>query len=90
MNKPAETSNAYVGGPGVPPPMVEYFVYANGQQSGPYNMAQLAQMAKSGALTKETFVWKNGMQDWMVAGSVVELGKFFTTNTPPPPPMGMK
>lgn len=90
LNKPAETSNAYVGGPGVPPPMVEYFVYANGQQSGPYNMAQLAQMAKSGALTKETFVWKNGMQDWMVAGSVVELGKFFTTNTPPPPPMGMK
>ncbi len=70
-----------------PPPMpqVEFMVSVNGQQSGPYNMQQLQQLAQNRQLTKETYVWKNGMAGWEFAGNVPELSALFNSNTPPPP-----
>ena len=70
-----------------PPPMSEWFIYSNNQQSGPFAMNQLQQMVTMGSVTKETYLWKNGMSNWMPAGQIVELAPLFVTNTPPPPPM---
>ena len=74
-----------------PPPMpnVQYMVSANGQQAGPFGMAQLQQMAQSGQLTLQTYVWKQGMAQWELAGSVQELAGLFAPSCPPPPPSGM-
>ena len=74
-----------------PPPMpnVQYLVAANGQQTGPFNMQQLQQMYQSGQLTMQTYVWKQGMTQWELAGNVQELSTIFTTPTPPPVPGGV-
>ena len=71
-----------------PPPMpnVQYMLAVNGQQMGPYGMAQLQQMAQMGQLTKETYVWKQGMAQWELAGNVQELSTLFAPSCPPPPP----
>ena len=72
--------------PPPPPAMSQYMVYDNGQQTGPFSIPQLQQMIAAGTLTKQTYVWKNGMANWEYAGSVVDLSSLFVTNTPPPPP----
>ena len=77
------------GAMNTPPPIpnVQYHISVNGAQAGPFNMQQLAQMAQSGQLTPQTYVWKQGMVNWELAGNVAELALLFTApNTPPPPP----
>ena len=68
-----------------PPPMaqVQYYVNINGQNVGPCGMQQLQQMAQSGQLTKTTYVWKNGMANWELAGNVAELAVCFGSVPPP-------
>jgi hypothetical protein len=72
-----------------PPPMpnVQYHISVNGQQMGPFQMPQLQQMAQSGQLTQQTYVWKPGMANWEFAGNVSELASLFSMGTPPPPPV---
>lgn len=74
-----------------PPPMPEvaYFVALNGQQSGPYKMPQLQQLAQGGQLTPQTLVWKQGMPQWTAASTIQELEQLFNVSegtTPPPMP----
>ncbi|MCF6243099.1 MAG: SPFH domain-containing protein, partial [Bacteroidales bacterium] len=69
-----------------PPPATQYFVSVNGQQAGPFDMNTLQQMITQGQLTKETFVWKQGMQGWLAAGQVPEVASLFGAVPPPPPP----
>lgn len=76
-----------------PPPIpnVVYYVVQNGQATGPFDISELSKMTSSGALTKETLVWKQGMSDWVRAGTVQELQSVFgctahpTPNVPPVP-----
>lgn len=73
-----------------PPPMpaaLQVYVYLNGQQSGPFDMPVLQQMAGQGSLTPSTLVWKAGMPQWAAAQTVPELAPLFTSATPPTPPM---
>ena len=65
-----------------PIPTIAYYVAVNGQQSGPYDMASLAQMAANGGLKKDSLVWKTGMAGWVPAMEVQELASLFL-NTPP-------
>lgn len=71
-----------------PPPMpnVQYMVSANGQQSGPFGMQQLQQLVQTGQLTPQTYVWKQGMAQWELAGNIQELASLFAPACPPPPP----
>jgi hypothetical protein len=70
-------------------PNVQYFVAQNGQQVGPFNMQQLQQLAQSGQLSQQTYVWKQGMANWDLAGNVRELSMLFAPPMPgaTPPPM---
>lgn len=55
---------------------MEYFIIdKNGQQAGPFSLAQLIQQG----ITPETLVWKQGMEDWTPAWKVEEL----KNNIPP-------
>ena len=69
-----------------PPPQVLYNISVNGQQSGPFGWQQLQQMVQSGQITKDTYVWKQGMANWELAGNVQELSSLFGAVPPPPPP----
>ena len=70
----------------VPPPIptVAYHVAINGQAAGPFDISVLAQMATSGQLTADSLVWKNGMAQWVKAGTVDELQGIFITIPPIP------
>ena len=72
-----------------PPPLpeIQYMLSNNGQQFGPFNMAQMSQLVQSGQMTKQTYVWKQGMASWELAGNVMELAPLFApVQAPPPPP----
>ena len=68
-----------------PPPQIQYNISINGQTAGPFNWQQLQQLVQTGQLTANTYVWKNGMTGWEVAGNVLELISLFG-QTPPQPP----
>ncbi len=69
-----------------PPPATQYLLAVNGQQTGPFNMQQLQQLVMNGQLQNNTFVWKQGMQNWAEAGQIMELQGLFSAMPPPPPP----
>lgn len=69
-----------------PAPQSQYFVAVNGQQSGPFSIPQLQQLAQQGQINAQTMVWKQGMAGWDVAGNVAELASLFAPATPPTPP----
>ncbi len=74
--------------PGAPVSNVQYMVSINGQQWGPYPMPQLQQLVQQGQLTPQTYVWAQGMSQWMPAGQVPELASLFQpAGAPVPPPM---
>ena len=68
-----------------PPPITQYFIALNGQQSGPFPLLQLHQMAQNGSFTKDHHVWKQGMPEWILAIDEQDLAKLFSTVPPPPP-----
>jgi len=74
-------------GPGGPPPLPSaaqaFYVGLNGQQSGPFDLNTLKQMGRSGQITRETLVWRDGMAEWAAAGGLAELAGLFG---PPPLP----
>ena len=75
-------------GMNTPPPMpqIQYTLNVNGQNMGPFNMQQMQQMVQNGQMTRQTYVWKQGMAGWELAGNVQELATLFGA-VPPPPPM---
>ncbi len=72
----------------MPPPIptVAYHVAVNGQATGPFDLSVLTQMAAAGQLTADSLVWKNGMAQWVKAGTVDELKNLFANAMPPIPP----
>jgi membrane protease subunit (stomatin/prohibitin family) len=69
-----------------PPPLPgQWFVGADGQKRGPFDLDALRAQAGSGALSADTLVWKSGMSGWLPAGQVPEVAAILAT-TPPPLP----
>ena len=74
---------------GAPPPVpgaVNYYVAVGGQQSVPFDLNTLKQMATLGQITKDTLVWKQGMDQWSSAGAQSDLSNIFGAVPPPLPP----
>ena len=86
MNQMGQNINQQQNTP-PPPPQIQYSVSVNGQTAGPFNLQQLQQMVQNGQLTQNTYVWKQGMSGWELAGSVQELASLFGAVPPPPPPV---
>jgi membrane protease subunit (stomatin/prohibitin family) len=68
-----------------PVPQLQYTVLINGQNSGPFNLQQLQELVVNGQLTKNTYVWKQGMAEWEIVGNIQELVVLFAMIPPPPP-----
>lgn len=76
--------------PVAPPPMptttvVGYFVGVGGKQAGPFDLNTLGDHVRDGSLTRQTLVWKPGMQAWQPAEGVDELKSLFASMPPPLP-----
>ena len=68
-----------------PVPTIAYYVAVNGQATGPYVLNVLQQMAVANQFTSDSLVWKNGMAEWVKAGTVDELKTMFVVMPPIPP-----
>ena len=65
--------------------MKTYYVRINNESQGPFSLDELQNLS----ISREIYVWKQGMNDWMQAKDVVELGPILQKATPPftaPPP----
>ena len=73
-----------------PPPQAPvgaaWFVATNGQQTGPFNDAQVQQQIASGQINATTQVIRQGQTQWQQASACPELASLLTTYAPPPPP----
>ena len=87
MNQMGQNINQNQQNPPPLPTSVSYFIVLNGQQAGPFSMAELTQLVSNSQLTKETHVWKAGMGNWEKAESVPDLSMLFTHVPPPIPPI---
>lgn len=77
-----------MGAPTMPTdPNVQYMIGVNGQQAGPFNWHQLKNLVQQGQLTVQSYVWKQGMPQWALAGQVEELRPLFANAMPPMPGM---
>ena len=86
MNQMGQTMNQGMQTP-PPIPQVQYTLNIGGQNMGPYNLQQMQQMIQNGQMTAQTYVWKQGMANWEMAGNVQELATLFGAIPPPPPGM---
>ncbi|MBK6264930.1 SPFH domain-containing protein [Marivirga sp. S37H4] len=87
QQQPNQTNNP--NSAGSPPPVpnqTAFHVVVNGQQSGPHDMATLQQMIAQHQLTKDSLVWKQGMNNWTAAGQINEFYNLFGSVPPPLPP----
>jgi hypothetical protein len=73
-------------GENIPPPLPIALRYNVAISYGPYDMDQLRQMVQQGTLTRDTPVWREGMAQWVAAGTIPELSSLFGNNPPPLPP----
>lgn len=69
------------------PPQVEFWVAQDGKRTGPFSTTQLKTLVDSGKLTRETLVWKTGLENWVKASESVDLVDLFTHVPPPLPPL---
>ena len=72
------------------PPLSGFFVSINMQPAGPFDTAGLRGLIDNGQLTRSTPVWREGMVNWVPAGTVAELAPLFPATPPPlaaPPPL---
>ena len=67
--------------------VAQFHISVNGSQAGPYTPDQLKQMMAAGQFGKDTYIWKQGMAGWELAGNVQELAGIFAAVPPPPPPV---
>lgn len=64
--------------------MSEYYILNGSEQQGPYTIDQLR-----GRVTPQTYVWREGLPDWIRAGDLPELsGLLIPEGAVPPPTQG--
>lgn len=57
--------------------VTEYYVAAKGESVGPYTLNELRKQIENHSVFRETYVWKTGMQEWILAMNMKELREFF-------------
>lgn len=82
-SSPVSNPNSPPSNPSVPPPppvQTQWYLSRDGQNVGPFDRNQLQQQG----ITRQTYVWHQGMSGWQYASEIPELASLF--NSPPPPP----
>jgi hypothetical protein len=66
----------------------EWYYIGHYGQLGPLTREQIDELIMGGVIARDTYVWKNGMADWVFAERSPELQSNFRLSTPPgtPPP----
>jgi len=70
----------------IPEPV--YYALIDGKQSGPYCETELARLINEKKLTKETYIWFTGINEWIKAENIPTIIRLVAL-APPPPPEGV-
>ena len=54
-----------------------WYIVVDGEQQGPLRPIELSQLFAKGSVGLDSYVWKEGFDDWKVAGDVAELATVF-------------
>jgi len=54
-----------------------WYIVVDGEQKGPLPPIELSQLFAKGSVGLDSYVWKEGFDDWKVAGDVPELSQVF-------------
>jgi membrane protease subunit (stomatin/prohibitin family) len=71
-----------------PPPLpatATFHVAIDGKAAGPFDLTALQAKVAEGKVTRNSLVWRQGMANWIAAGSVPELNSIFAAAPPPLP-----
>lgn len=60
-----------------------WYIGMNGEQQGPFNEAQVEKLIRAGSTTAATYVWRDGMVDWLEIGAVEVFKHHFGHHNPP-------
>jgi membrane protease subunit (stomatin/prohibitin family) len=71
--------------PPIPGAASAYYLAVGTSQAGPFTISQLTGKLGSADFTRQTLVWKQGMQGWVAAETVGELANLFASIPPPIP-----
>ena len=63
-----------------------WYYARNGQRMGPVGLEEMRKLAGERELLGGDLVWREGLADWVAAGSVSELAIPTASAVPPPPP----
>lgn len=69
----------------LPLPIQSYYVHQNSQQYGPLSLEMIQSYIQQGAITANTYLWKQGLTDWLPASSLPEISVLFDTARQAPP-----
>jgi len=74
--------------PAGPPPLPQEQWYAGigGKQVGPLTREQLQNLIQQGQVTRDTLLWKQGLENWKAARDIPEAANLFAAGPPPLPP----
>lgn len=53
----------------------QYYAVVDEKVSGPFSESELTVMSQNQKLKRDTYVWKQGMQNWVLAQDVPEVNK---------------
>lgn len=68
--------------PPPPPEGAEWLVLISGKQQGPFTVAEILAKAKSGEIHHKSYLWKEGMADWLRASQLPEFAAAFAPEAP--------
>lgn len=66
-------------------PLKYIFAIIDGVQKGPLSLGETISHIKNGNITQDTFIWKQGMGDWLPAKDVDDISPNFVVAPPTPP-----
>jgi hypothetical protein len=71
--------------------VADWYYIGHYGQLGPLTLEQVEELVQGGVIGRDSYVWRNGLPDWMPADRVLELSDAFLlidpVLVPPPPPV---
>lgn len=81
--------NMHVPGAGNPIPAPQtllFYAIIDGKQAGPFSEAEISNLITNKTISKDTYLWKPGMPNWLIAEQIPEIIRLAAL-TPPPFPI---
>ena len=60
-----------------------FFVMLDGQRAGPFTETELMRLFAEKRLFKETYVWRSGLADWVMAMNLPDVMRLIALSPPP-------